>query len=138
MVSSPKAKGLYRNFTLYDIRHNSACFWFNRYPTQKGLMYRFGWKNPRMIEYYSGFLGAKDEITDTNMILGEEKTKLVQLEQAYKDLKENSVSLDVFERMIEERNKFGDELVQLYRPALEKLQRLEKQISKLQKVKNAK
>lgn len=75
-VSNPKAKGLYGNFTLYDVRHNSSCYWLNRYPTHKGLMYRFGWKSSSKIEYYSEFLGVRDEISDDNMIIGEDKTKL--------------------------------------------------------------
>ena len=74
-VSHPKCKGLYRNFTLYDIRHNASCFWINRYPTHKGLMYRFGWRKADKIEYYSEFLGVKDELTDGNMITTEDKSK---------------------------------------------------------------
>lgn len=87
--SHPKSKGNYKNFTMYDIRHNSACYWFNRYPTAKGLMYRFGWRNPDKIEYYSGFLGVNDEIKDSDMILGEDKTKLALLEKEIQNLKDN-------------------------------------------------
>lgn len=79
--SHPKAKGNYKNFTLYDIRHNSVCYWFNRYPTHKGLMYRFGWRNPDKIEYYSNFLGVNDELTDTDMVLGIDKDKVYKLEK---------------------------------------------------------
>ena len=74
-VSHPKVKGLYKEFTLYDIRHNSSCYWLNRYPTHKGLMYRMGWKGADKIEYYSEFLGVRDELTDDNMVLGEDKNK---------------------------------------------------------------
>ena len=86
-VSHPKAKGNYKNFTMYDIRHNSACYWFNRYPTAKGLMYRFGWRKADKIEYYSGFLGVSDEIKDSDMILGEDKTKLYKLEEQIEEMK---------------------------------------------------
>lgn len=79
-VSSPKSRGLYGNFTLYDIRHNSSCYWINRYPTHKGLMYRFGWRKADKIEYYSEFLGVRDELTDEDMILGEDKNRLSKLE----------------------------------------------------------
>ena len=91
--SHPKAKGNYKNFTMYDIRHNSACYWFNRYPTHKGLMYRFGWRKPDKIEYYSDFLGVSDEITDTDMILGVDKDKVFKLEKRIEeqDRKLNSV-----------------------------------------------
>jgi len=86
-VSHPKARGLYKNFTMYDIRHNSSCFWFNKYPTQKGLMYRFGWRKSDKIEYYSNFLGVSDEITDSDMVLGEDKQKLYLLEEDIKKMK---------------------------------------------------
>jgi len=87
-VSSPKSKGVYRSFTLYDIRHNSSCYWLNRYPTQKGLMYRFGWKGADKIEYYSEFLGVRDEITDDDMVIGEDKNKIFKLESEVESLRE--------------------------------------------------
>jgi len=87
-VSHPKTKGLFKNFTLYDIRHNSACYWFNKYPTHKGLMYRFGWRKADKIEYYSEFLGVADEITDGDMIIAEDKSKLYELEQKLKEFEE--------------------------------------------------
>jgi len=95
--SNPKARGNYKDFTMYDIRHNSACYWFNRYPTHKGLMYRFGWRKSDKIEYYSQFLGVADEIKDSDMILGEDKTKLYQLEEGMKELK-TQVSKGEFDR----------------------------------------
>jgi hypothetical protein len=88
-ISHPKAKGLYGNFTLYDIRHNSSCYWLNRYPTHKGLMYRFGWKKADKIEYYSEFLGVKDEIMDSDMVLAEDKPKLFKLEEDNKELRKD-------------------------------------------------
>jgi len=84
-VSNPKARGNFKNFTMYDIRHNSACYWFNRYSTHKGLMYRFGWRKADKIEYYSEFLGVSDELKDSDMIIGEDKTKLFKLEQQITD-----------------------------------------------------
>lgn len=82
-VSHPKSKGKYGSFTLYDIRHNAACYWLNRYPTAKGLMFRLGWKRPDKIDYYTNFLGIKDEILDTDMIVGEDKDKLLALRNDY-------------------------------------------------------
>ncbi len=89
-VSSPKAKGLYGHFTLYDIRHNSSCYWLNRYPTHKGIMYRFGWKNADKIEYYSAFLGVQDELTDNDMVIGEDKNKIYKLEDSIKKLEKKN------------------------------------------------
>ena len=108
-ISHPKAKGKYKEFTLYDIRHNSSIFWLNRYPTHKGLMYRFGWRQTDKIEYYSGFLGIKDEITDTDMVLSEDRDKIYKLENELQQTKnrmeeiENLVSgkYDSFESAID-------------------------------------
>ena len=86
-VSHPKSKGKYGDFTMYDIRHNASCFWFNKYPTHKGLMYRMGWRKADKIEYYSDFLGVSDELTDADMVLGEDKNKLFALEKELEILK---------------------------------------------------
>jgi integrase len=90
-VSHPIAKGKYNQFTLYDIRHNSACFWLNRYPTHSALMYRMGWKNADKVDYYTGFLGQSDKLTDADMIVGEDKSKLYELESEVKKLKEDRI-----------------------------------------------
>jgi len=86
-ISHPKTKGLYKDFTMYDIRHNSACYWYNRYPTEKGIKYRFGWRKTDKIEYYSGFLGVADEITDEDILLTEDKNKVHKLESGIDALK---------------------------------------------------
>ncbi len=107
-VSNPKSKEIYGNFTIYDIRHNSACYWFNRYPTHKGLMYRFGWRKADKIEYYSEFLGVSDEIRDNDMILGEDKDKIYKLEKEVEELKKQIIkdraftikALDDFEKRV--------------------------------------
>lgn len=86
-ISDIKAKGKYSEFTLYDIRHNSACFWLNRYPTPSSLMYRFGWQNSDKIGYYSDFLGQADKLTDSDMIAAEDKSKLTILERQFEEMK---------------------------------------------------
>jgi hypothetical protein len=104
-VSDPKAKGKYGNFTLYDIRHNSACFWLCRYPTHKDLMYRMGWKQADKVDYYTGFLGQSDKLSDADMIAGEDKPKLYQLE---KEMKDKSVEIkDLKEGMEEIKNRLS-------------------------------
>lgn len=92
-VSHPKSKGLYGSFTLYDIRHNSACFWLQRYPTQQALMYRFGWKESDKIDYYSGFLGQSDKLTDGDMVIGEDKDKITLLSREVQKMKEDKEEL---------------------------------------------
>lgn len=74
-VSHPRAKGTYNKFTLYDIRHNSSCYWLKRYPSTSKLMYRMGWSSEKFVKYYSEFLGLSDTISDDDMVLSEDKTK---------------------------------------------------------------
>jgi len=93
-ISNPKSKGKYKEFTLYDIRHNSSCFWLNRYPTHKGLMYRFGWKQANKIDYYSQFLGIADELTDTDMVLSEDRDKIYKLENELESFKQKQLKQD--------------------------------------------
>lgn len=90
-ISDPKAKGKYGNFTLYDIRHNSACFWLNRYPTHSALMYRMGWKNADKVDYYTSFLGQADKLTDADMVSAQDKPKIYELETEIKKLKEDRI-----------------------------------------------
>lgn len=110
-VSHPKVKGLCGSFTLYDIRHNSACFWLNRYPTQNGLMYRFGWRGADKIEYYSEFLGVRDKIDDQNMVTSEEKTKF---EKEIEQLKSHTSESDErYDLLVEELKRLRNTVAQM-------------------------
>lgn len=62
--------------TLYDFRHCSACHWVVRYKQETALRYRFGWKKPEMIEYYSNFMGMKDTIQDEDLEDADTRTQL--------------------------------------------------------------
>lgn len=101
-ISNPKSKGNYKDFTMYDIRHNSVCYWYNKYPSQKGLMYRFGWRKSDKIEYYSGFLGVADEIKDSDMILGADKDKLTKMGYEMQELKEKNLEMDKKLKLVSE------------------------------------
>jgi len=81
-----KARGRLSTFKLYDIRHNSACYWLDKYKTNKDLMYRFGWMREDKIFYYSEFLGKRDSIGEDDMFTKEDKTKLeMDLEKMKKE-----------------------------------------------------
>jgi len=61
----------------YDFRHSSACYWVVRYKQEAAFKYRFGWKENRMIHYYTRFWGMQDTITQQDVLLDSEaKTKL--------------------------------------------------------------
>ena len=74
-ASDSPARKPYDKMRLYDIRHNSCCYWLKRYPTTTSLMYRMGWSEEKEVRYYSEFLGQADSIDDENMVTTEEKTK---------------------------------------------------------------
>lgn len=64
------------DFSMYDLRHSSACYWLPRYKSESALKYRFGWQKSEMIHYYTELLGMKDTITQEDLIDSEEKTRL--------------------------------------------------------------
>lgn len=71
-----KAGEKYSNLTMYDFRHNSVCYWIQRYKTNSAIMYRFGWKSEEYIHYYSEFLGMKDPIKQEDLYIDITKAEL--------------------------------------------------------------
>jgi len=66
----------YQHMTLYDFRHNSACYWLERYKNTMSLMYRFGWKSEKYILYYSEFKGKRDLIKSDDLLVDITKSEL--------------------------------------------------------------
>ena len=66
----------FKQLTLYDFRHSSACFWLVRYKSESALKYRFGWKKSDMILYYTELMGMRDTIKDDDMYNDVTKTEL--------------------------------------------------------------
>ncbi|MFC1697119.1 hypothetical protein ACFL1H_02200 [Nanoarchaeota archaeon] len=58
-----------KGLTMRHFRHNSACYWLARYKSHNQLMYRFGWINPKMVGYYSEFLGQRDQISEEDLLV---------------------------------------------------------------------
>ncbi len=65
-----------KKLSMYDFRHSSACYYVPRYKNRSVLMYRFGWKQEKQIEYYTQFLGLKDEITEEDLLTSDEQIGL--------------------------------------------------------------
>ncbi len=74
-IEPTEARGTPDRFKSYDIRHNSVCYYLDKYKRNKDLMYRFGWKKEDKIFYYSEFLGINDTIEE-DMITEEDKSKM--------------------------------------------------------------
>ncbi|MEN7982119.1 MAG: hypothetical protein ABFQ65_01585 [Nanoarchaeota archaeon] len=91
-VSHPKAKGKFKEMTLYDLRHSGAISL--RIKIQENpealsldtLRERGGWKNYRMLDYYTKFIGLSGEIKKDKLKLEEDKTKLEQDMDGLKEL----------------------------------------------------
>ena len=66
----------FKNLTLYDFRHSSACHWLPIYKSESALKWRFGWKKSEMIHYYTEFLGMKDTICEDDLYIDITKTEL--------------------------------------------------------------
>ena len=94
-IKSPAGQK-YSEFTMYDFRHCSCCYWLPRYKSESALKYRFGWKRSDKIHYYSGMLGMKDTINEDDMLVDLTKTeiekKLVKSENE-KDILQDRVEM---------------------------------------------
>ena len=96
----------YSKITMYDFRHNSCCYWLNRYKSEAGLKYRFGWKKSDKIYYYSELLGAKDTITQDDLLVDTTKTELENrigaVERENELLKEKVLEFEKYMKIIDE------------------------------------
>lgn len=97
------ARGKYKEFSIYSIRHNAACYWLKRYKELRGLKYRLGWSREEQATYYHEFLGLSDEISDEDMLTAEEMNKVQRLEKEINNLKSQFKSfLEVQENRVKE------------------------------------
>lgn len=95
LLTSEQTK--YKNLSLYDFRHSSACHWLPKYKSESSLKWRFGWKKSDMIHYYTELKGMKDTITEEDMYVDITKT---ELERKIKDLEDQMANK---EKEIEDR-----------------------------------
>lgn len=69
-----------REIRPYDFRHSAACYWRSRYKSVNAYMYRFGWKEMRMVNYYTKFLGMQDTISQDDLLIDSEAKSKLELE----------------------------------------------------------
>lgn len=81
-----KGGRMIREIRAYDFRHSAACYWRPIYKNVNAYMYRFGWKEMRMVHYYTKFLGMEDTISQDDLLIDSEaKSKLeIELEKERK------------------------------------------------------
>jgi len=108
--------------TLYDFRHNAACYWLPRYKSESALKYRFGWKRSEMIHYYTEFLGMKDTIQEEDMYLDTSKTELenqiINLKQSL-EIKEETTNKEI-EQLNKNFNKLQKQLLNITKKLVKK------------------
>lgn len=117
-TSNSKAGAKYSALSMYDFRHNSCCYWIQRYKNNTGLMYRFGWKSEKYILYYSEFLGMRDLIQSEDLYIDVNKTELEKqisqlkakeernvklVQEALKEMSEMQKSMELMQKAISER-----------------------------------
>lgn len=68
----------YSELTMYDFRHSGACYWRTGAYTSKidALMYRGGWSNLDMLNYYTKTIGMKDTIEKDDLLIEADKNEL--------------------------------------------------------------
>ena len=134
-----KGKEQYKNISILDFRHMSACYWAPRYPTQQGIMYRFGWKKSDKIHYYSEFLGMVDNISEGDLLLDTTKTELQQDNAKLKaDMDLIKEDAELSQRQIEEQNKTIERLWKDNKISAEGLVNLGNQVLEIQRLQKAK
>lgn len=104
------ARNHYRNISLYDLRHNSAVYWQNRYRSVNSLLYRFGWRDPKRLHYYSEAIGHQDKLEEEDLLinstatqlekeLATEKQRRQRIEEEIEDLNKRLEIIDLWEEV---------------------------------------
>lgn len=101
------ARDHYKNISLYDLRHNAAIYWRQRYKNFNSYTYRMGWKDPSRAYYYDEFLGHKDTLQEEDLLVD---TTVPKLE---KELVEERKKRELLEEQLSELNK-RMELIELW------------------------
>ena len=93
----------YSQLTMYDFRHSGACHWrTGAYKTKiDGLMYRGGWSNLDILNYYTKKIGMKDTIEKDDLLINVDKHELEKQMDKLKEVndklqKENDLSKKKF------------------------------------------
>jgi hypothetical protein len=68
----------YSELTMYDLRHSGSCYWRTGAYKSKidALMYRGGWNNLAILNYYTKKIGMKDTIERDDLLIETDKHEL--------------------------------------------------------------
>jgi len=92
-ISHPFAKGKFGELTLYDLRHSGAIHLRvlalkNTKISLDSIRQRGGWKDFKMLNYYTKFIGIDGSIDKDELLIEEDRTKL---EDELDDLRKQNV-----------------------------------------------
>lgn len=84
-----KGGNKFSEIVLYDFRHSGACHWRQGAYKSKidALMYRGGWNNLKMLNYYTKKIGMSDSIEKSDLIVEADLNELQKLRQENEDIK---------------------------------------------------
>lgn len=79
----------FSDLSVYDFRHSGACHWrLGAYRSKiDALMYRGGWSNLEMLNYYTKKLGMKDSIEKDDLLIDTDKTEFEKMKLELKAIK---------------------------------------------------
>lgn len=94
----------FSKLTQYDFRHSGACYWrLGAYKSKiDALMYRGGWNNLEILNYYTKKLGMKDSIERSDLLVERDKH---ELEKEIELLKQYNKKLSETSSMLQEEQK---------------------------------
>lgn len=134
-LSDSRAGELYKNVTLYDIRHSSAIFFRvlakNKKISLDALRQRGGWTDFKMLNYYTKFIGLDGEIDKNDLLIEEDKSKLEKEIEKLKEEKEKQEKL--ISEVRNELIKFKEEINRPIKIPLNDLKKLIKEQTKKSK-----
>ena len=138
-ISHPKAKGKFKTITLYDLRHCGAIslrIKIHENPEALSLdtlRERGGWKNYRILDYYTKFIGLSGEIKKDKLQLEEDKTKLEEELEKLKEQMSNVVTKEKlnekkFKEMVENNIKVNRFLEKMIPPQSKKARKVAQEV----------
>jgi len=116
----------YSELTMYDFRHSGACHWRTGSYKSKidGLMYRGGWSNLNILNYYTKKIGMKDTIEKDDLLVNIDKH---QLEKEMDKLKEVNEKLQKENELSKKKFKtFENQMKQMQELMMEATQKMRK------------
>lgn len=113
----------FSEISMYDFRHSGACFWRRgAYKTKiDALMYRGGWSNLEMLNYYTKKIGMQDSIEESDLLIETDKT---ELEKKLKTIEKKMEKQNKMEMLRREKLLKQIERLRILERALEKDKKL--------------